>query len=129
MVLDPRNTKTYRRAFNNSLITKGDPGVAAVAQRLANQRMRVEILPSLGVGRIRASSWNPLRADVNGPSAYGMKLWINDKLAREILQDGSLMLQTEQIVVESVIAAATVDTRAFVQHLLDHVREENDRAA
>lgn len=98
--------------------------------RLANQEMRVQVLPSLGMNRIRATSWNPLRLS-EGQSAYGMKLWINDKLAREILQDDKLMQQTEQIVVEAVMAAATdLEPGAFVQSLLDHVKSDTyDTAA
>ena len=84
--------------------------------------MRREILPLLTVAHPRPNSWNPLRSDISGTSDYGMKLWLPDKLAMEILRNDNLMALTEQIVVESVVEAAVQwEPQAFVTNILDYL--------
>lgn len=101
------------------MVLAGDKKVLQTAQKIANQRMRLEILPLLSTVHPRPNSWNPLRVDFSGPSAYAMKLWLPDRLAMEILRDQALMEKTEQIVVESVSDAAFVEPKAFVTSILD----------
>lgn len=88
---------------------KGDKKLAQRAQKLANQQMRIEVLPLLSRQHPRPNSWNPLRADLNGPSPYGMKLWLPDKLAMEILGRRDLMDMTQQIVLDATMTAALDD--------------------
>lgn len=98
----------------------GDKKVRQQAAKLANQRMRAEILPLLSTQHSRPNSWNPLRADVTGTSDYGMKLGLPDKLALEILANGNLMAKVEEIVIEAIVEAATLwEPQAFVTNILD----------
>lgn len=85
--------------------------------------MRVEVLPLLKRTHPRPSSWNPLRVNVKAESAYGMKLWLPDALAMEILQSNKLMDLTEQVVTESVMDAATIEAKSFVLSLFESVRD------
>lgn len=103
---------------------KVDAKVLALAQKLANQQMRVEILPLLKLRHPRPNSWNPLRVNFQGRSPYHMKLWLPDKLAMLILQDDKLMDKTEQIVTEAVMDAATIEARAFVLSLFESVKDD-----
>lgn len=105
-------------------LTKGSPEVQSLAQKRANQRMRQEVLPLLSRRHPRPNSWNPLRA-AKGPSAYGMKLWLPDALALEILNDDDLMALTEQIVLEETTDAALTEPQAFVTSILEQLMDES----
>ncbi len=99
----------------------GDKKVQARAQKLANQQMRVEILPLLSIQHARPNSWNPLRSDVSGEAPYGMKLWLPDKLAMEILKSDELMAITERIVMRAVEKAAILEPKAFIENIFEHL--------
>lgn len=99
----------------------GDKKVQARAQKLANQQMRVEILPLLSIQHSRPNSWNPLRSDVSGEAPYGMKLWLPDKLAMEILKSDPLMKQTAEIVHWAVHEAASLEPKAFIENIFEHL--------
>lgn len=101
---------------------KPDAKVIAQAQKLANQRMRIEILPLLVTKHPRPSSWNPLR--VAKGSGYAMKLWLPDKLAMEILQSDKLMDKTTDIVLDAITDAATIEAKAFVLSLFESVKSD-----
>lgn len=106
------------------MVLKGNKKVLRAAQKIANQRMRVEVLPLLSLRHPRPNSWNPLRAEFNGPSAYAMKIWLADKLAMEILRTPELLDVTAQIVVESTAAAALAEPKAFVTSILDSLMSD-----
>lgn len=88
---------------------------------IANKRMQTEILPLLSANHPNPKLWNPLRADFNGPSDYGMKLWLPDKLALEILRNTDLLQQTAEVVVGAVTEAALARPKDFVTNILDHL--------
>jgi hypothetical protein len=107
-------------------VVLGDPKVQARATKLANQRMRREVLPLLSRTHPRPSSWNPLRSDVKSASAYGMKLWLPDALALEILQTPKLMTLTAQICLDAVYETATTrEPAAFVTNILKHLMSDD----
>lgn len=88
--------------------------VAKLAQKRANQQMRVQILPLLSIPHPRPNAWNPLRADFNGPSTYAMKLRLPDPLVLEILRKRPLLQLTAGIVIDAVTDAALEEPKAFV---------------
>lgn len=98
--------------------------VQARAVRLANQQMRVDVLPILSRRHPRPNSWNPLRGDTKGPTPYGMKLWLPDSLAMEILRDAKLMEKTRQICVDAVAQAATLEPKDFVTTLFQDLMND-----
>lgn len=96
--------------------------VAAAAQKIANRRMRAEILPQLST-TTRVNSWNPLRTDTSDMSDYGMKLWTSDKLVQQLMTNWDLMQATKQIVIESVQEAAVQEGQAFVSDIFFELTE------
>jgi hypothetical protein len=104
-------------------VVLGDKKVAERAEKIANQRMKEEILPILSRKHPFLASrfqWRPLRTDFAGQSDYGMKLKLPDKLVLEILKDDNLMDMTTKIVIESTTEAATDwEPKAFVTNILD----------
>lgn len=103
--------------------TKPDK-VLALAQKRSNQRMRKEVLPLLSRTHPRPLSWNPLRADINGPSTYGMKLIITDALVLEILKSDQLMDRVEEIVVDEIYNACVSEPKAFVTSVFKHLMND-----
>lgn len=87
------------------------------AQKLANQKMRTDILPLLSRTHPQPGGWNPLRPRGTN-SAYGMKLGMSDALVLEILKSDTLMSKVEEIVRVSVQEAALDEPESFVTSLL-----------
>ena len=114
-------TKLFRRKVT---LAKGAPVVQKLAIKRANQRMRREILPLLSVQHFRPNSWNPLRLDETGSSAYGVKLRLPDMLAMEILRSKKLMKMTEKILVEETTGAAMTEGKAFVTNIFEQLMSE-----
>lgn len=104
-------------------LTKGASKVQSLAVKQANRRMRREILPLLSASHPQPQTWNPLRV-ANGPSAYGVKLWLPDALVMEILRSDDLMAKTTTIVVEETMDAAQVEAKAFVTNIFEQLMSE-----
>lgn len=91
--------------------------VGDLAQKRANQSMRAEILPQLGLVHPRPNSWNPLR-QAKG-RGYALKLQMPDPLVMEILQTPTLRDLTAKIVTDSVMTAALEEPKSFVTAIFD----------
>lgn len=100
-----------------------------MSTRVANHRMRAEILPQLSgaVNPNLVRSWNPLVAD-----GLGMRLRMPDKLVAQILQSAALQAQVSQIIHEStaqgIMDNSKVEATPFIAAVIRDVfsKSSND---
>lgn len=105
------------------MVLKPSPEVLTQAAKIANRRMQEEVLPMLGGLHPLGRLWKPLREDVSG-DGYAMKLWVQDKLALQVLKTPMLLSRTENIVWESLHEAVMFNEKtqtAFVTDILDYL--------
>ena len=103
--------------------------ITRMATKIANQRMREEMLPLLAQSQSADSlrglrrSWAPFKVG-SSKDEYGFKLNATDQLVVAIMSDEGLFGQTNQIGVESMTDAMAYSKEAgtFVQAALDGLR-------
>lgn len=104
--------------------------VMTLCARMANRRMRAEVLPLLRPDNPNlARSWNPLQPDWSDLVNLSLKLRTPDGLVTLALQDESIMAQIDEIVedsmYESLFRNIEVEHTPFIAAVIrDLMREE-----
>ena len=103
-----------------------------LAVRMANQQMRVQILPQLSYTNKHVErSWNPLMSDSANLTELSMRLRMPDDLVIQLLQNGSLMSQVDEIIDDAIFDALNrnveIENTSFVAAVLrDLVSEDSE---